>query len=39
VTQTLVELIGMVILTRVVPAWLIPEPPDVPYVLRLVDRD
>jgi ACR3 family arsenite efflux pump ArsB len=27
VTQTLVELIGMVVLVRAVPAWLIPEPP------------
>lgn len=27
VTQTLVELTGMVVLTRVVPAWLLPEPP------------
>ncbi|MFP4590725.1 MAG: arsenic resistance protein [Halobacteriales archaeon] len=27
VTQTLVELSGMVVLTRVVPAWLLPEPP------------
>jgi len=28
VTQTLVELTGMVVLTRVVPAWLVPESPD-----------
>ncbi len=28
VTQTLVELTGMVVLTRVVPAWLVQEPPD-----------
>ena len=28
VTQTLVELTGMVVLTRVVPGWLVPEPPD-----------
>ena len=28
VTQTLVELTGMVVLTRVVPAWLVPDPPD-----------
>ncbi|WP_247730710.1 arsenic resistance protein [Halovivax limisalsi] len=28
VTQTLVELTGMVALTRVVPAWLLPESPD-----------
>jgi len=28
VTQTLVELTGMVVLTRVVPAWLIPDSPD-----------
>lgn len=27
VTQTIVELTGMVVLTRVVPAWLLPEPP------------
>lgn len=27
VTQTLVELTGMVVLTRLVPAWLLPEPP------------
>jgi len=27
VTQTLVELVGMVALTRVVPRWLLPEPP------------
>ncbi|MFC7164553.1 arsenic resistance protein [Halospeciosus flavus] len=27
VTQTLVELCGMVVLTRVVPAWLVPDPP------------
>ncbi|WP_313692194.1 arsenic resistance protein [Halorarum halobium] len=27
VTQTLVELGGMVVLTRVVPSWLLPEPP------------
>ncbi|MBZ6494533.1 arsenic resistance protein [Natrinema longum] len=27
VTQTLVELIGMVVLTRVVPAWLVPDAP------------
>lgn len=27
VTQTLVELTGMVVLTRVVPVWLLPEPP------------
>lgn len=27
VTQTLVELTGMVVLTRVVPTWLLPEPP------------
>ncbi len=26
VTQTLVELTGMVVLTRLVPAWLLPEP-------------
>lgn len=28
VTQTLVELTGMVVLTRVVPAWLLPEAPE-----------
>jgi len=28
VTQTLVELTGMVVLTRVVPAWLVPTTPD-----------
>lgn len=28
VTQTLVELSGMVVLTRVVPGWLVPETPD-----------
>lgn len=28
VTQTLVELSGMVVLTRVVPGWLVPEAPD-----------
>jgi ACR3 family arsenite efflux pump ArsB len=28
VTQSLVELTGMVALTRVVPGWLVPEPPD-----------
>ncbi|QCC59560.1 bile acid:sodium symporter [Natrinema thermotolerans] len=28
VTQTLVELAGMVVLTRVVPAWLVPDTPD-----------
>ena len=27
VTQTLVELLGMVVLTRVVPRWLLPEAP------------
>jgi hypothetical protein len=34
VTQTLVELTGMVVLTRVVPAWLVPEAPD-----QLLDLD
>ncbi|WP_193570596.1 arsenic resistance protein [Halorubellus sp. JP-L1] len=28
VTQTLVELVGMVVLTRVVPRWLVPESPE-----------
>ena len=28
VTQTLVELTGMVVLTRVVPAWLVPDSPN-----------
>ena len=28
VTQTLVELMGMVVLTRVVPAWLVPDSPN-----------
>lgn len=39
VTQTLVELTGMVVLTRVVPAWLLPEPPTPISLLRRVRGD
>ena len=37
VTQTLVELTGMVVLTRIVPAWLVPESPD-PFLGLDIDR-
>lgn len=38
VTQTLVELVGMVVLTRVVPAWLVPESPARISVTEFVSR-
>lgn len=39
VTQTLVELAGMVALTRVVPSWLVPDPPKRISLPELVSRD
>ncbi|WP_135828888.1 arsenic resistance protein [Halorussus halobius] len=39
VTQTLVELVGMVTLTRVVPAWLVPESPERIPLSGLVSRE
>lgn len=39
VTQTLVELAGMVTLTRVVPTWLVPESPRPTSLPELVSRD
>ncbi len=39
VTQTLVELVGMVILTRVVPAWLVPDSPERIVPSEPVSRD
>ncbi|SFL15659.1 Arsenite efflux pump ArsB, ACR3 family [Halogranum rubrum] len=38
VTQTLVELVGMVTLTRVVPAWLVPDSPKRLSLSRLTSR-
>jgi arsenite transporter len=39
VTQTLVELMGMVILTRVVPAWLVPDSSERIVPAEMVSRD
>ncbi|MGB9958300.1 arsenic resistance protein [Haloferax prahovense] len=39
VTQTLVELVGMVTLTRVVPAWLVPDSPKRISLAELVTRE
>ncbi|SIR11378.1 Arsenite efflux pump ArsB, ACR3 family [Haladaptatus litoreus] len=39
VTQTLVELVGMVVLTRVVPAWLVPESTSPTSIFESISRD
>ncbi|ADJ15256.1 arsenic resistance protein [Halalkalicoccus jeotgali] len=39
VTQTLVELVGMVTLTRIVPAWLVPESPKRTALPELMSRE
>ncbi len=39
VTQTLVELVGMVALTRIVPGWLVPDSPKRSSLSKLVSRE